>query len=193
MVVSLLGLRLDPDKTPEPSTVMTILGVSITLSSSLVGIWEAQLAIDTSKQEVWRRDMSSALQSLVFSPSSAESLAGRLEFAAWPSTAKAIATASCPSTSTRIGTHPTFVYMSNFSRTFGGGSDFFALRSLVGESSSPGTSLLLSSSTLMRRDQAGSERLSSRLSAFMARLGSLTRALGVSSALFFRDGHRSSL
>ena len=80
-VVDLLGLRLDPDKTPSPSSSMTILGVLITIVY-INHLYYAQLDIDPRKQQVWLQALREALHTRTLHPYDAEVLAGRLEFAA---------------------------------------------------------------------------------------------------------------
>jgi ribonuclease HI/cell division protein ZapA (FtsZ GTPase activity inhibitor) len=80
-IVDLLGLKLDPLKTPSPSSSMTILGVLVTIVA-VAHVTFAQLDIDPRKQAVWLRTIDGAISRLRLSPSEAESLAGRLEFAA---------------------------------------------------------------------------------------------------------------
>ena len=80
-IVDLLGLRLDPEKTPPPSSTMTILGVLLVIIC-VGNVYYAQLNIDPRKQSVWLGAINKALQTHQLLPCEAEVLAGRLEFAA---------------------------------------------------------------------------------------------------------------
>jgi hypothetical protein len=80
-IVGLLGLRLDPDKTPTPSSTMLVLGVVITIVR-VQGLVFALLSIDPAKNAVWLRDLRTSHHTGRLSPPQAEVMAGRLEFAA---------------------------------------------------------------------------------------------------------------
>jgi hypothetical protein len=81
-IVSLLGFTLEPSKTPEPSTSLDILGVTVSLQSTTSGLVISTVP-DRAKVDFWLRDIQDCLASNSLPLGLASQLVGRLSFAAW--------------------------------------------------------------------------------------------------------------
>ena len=81
-VISLLGFTLEPEKTPEPSLTLDILGITVSLQQCAEGLCLLLLP-EARKVAVWMSSISSSLDSGALHQKAASKLAGRLSFAAW--------------------------------------------------------------------------------------------------------------
>ena len=81
--VSLIGLTLDPKKSPPPSLSQTVLGVQISLSQKQTrGTWHyaADLSLDEVKARNWHDRISEVLREGRISQHLCQKMAGRLNF-----------------------------------------------------------------------------------------------------------------
>jgi hypothetical protein len=81
-IVSLLGFTLEPSKTPEPSTSLDILGVTVSLQSTISGLVISTVP-DKAKVDFWLKDIQDCLSVNSLPLGLASQLVGRLSFAAW--------------------------------------------------------------------------------------------------------------
>ena len=83
-LVSLLGLTLEPGKTPPPASCLDVLGVSVSLRRHPTsGHYEARLLPEPLKVAVWCQQISDALVSDSVTIHEVEQLAGRLELSCY--------------------------------------------------------------------------------------------------------------
>ena len=82
-LVDLLGFTLERDKTPDPSTLQTVLGVQIELARSLRRSqwhYHALISVDPDKAEHWILQLAEITSRGLISPKEASKFAGRFAF-----------------------------------------------------------------------------------------------------------------